>query len=594
MKLKGAIMPSIQSALRHLSVVLLALCCIAIPASYAQDGGGDGPSAEDLSETQTAFYGARLLCGPTADSPNCPRSARGEVSFGRVEVGDYDDFDGRDRYSFWTGDSLFAGVIDDASGNRVDAVAEFYWFESSVPRDSDFYVVVLKVAAAPNQTSNWRIATDPSIVDNLLFRDIGPIHRIKAMVERNGNFGAIRWDWSVPHQNYRWEPAQVIEVEQEYTAGVNVEGNAMRSLTEGVSIQAKGYLNAMAKVSTRYTITLWRWEMRVQPGATDMIWNLTALDPEHDLDPAYHEYFLVIQAPRGREARLEGLDFGGTFRQRRGGWADSIIPDSFDDLSIRVADIVLRPPQDAVCPLGQTMTDGQCVPICEPGFKPTGDRCVLDCPEGFIADNNRCIPECGDGFEADGNDCAPICGNGERFSNGRCVPDCGDGLRLDNNRCVPICQEGERLDDDTCVSICPEDRVFEGGTCVLICEDHQRFNNGDCDDVCARGQTYEDGECTTECGPGFVAMNGRCELDCPPGTHLDGTRCVRDSTCPPNSRLQGGVCIPTESSTGGSDSSGAGMEVSNEGGCSVAPSGSSTNAVVFLSILALGLRRRRS
>ena len=317
MMIKGAYMPSTQTLVRHLSSLLLVLLLGSTSTAWAQDNGDGAPSAEDLSETQTAFYGARLLCGPLEESPACPRAGRGEVSFSRVEVGDYDDFDGRDRYSFWAGDSLFAGVIDDESGNRVDAVAEFYWFESSVPRDSDFYVVVLKVAAAPNQTSNWRIATDPSIVDNLLFRDIGPIHRVKAMVERNGNFGAIRWDWSVPHQNYRWEPAQVIEVEQEYTAGANVEGNAMRSVTEGVNIQAKGYLNAMAKVSTRYTITLWRWEMRVQPGATDMIWNLTALDPEHDLDPAYHEYFLVIQAPRGREARLEGLDFGGTFRERR-------------------------------------------------------------------------------------------------------------------------------------------------------------------------------------------------------------------------------------------------------------------------------------
>ena len=63
------------------------------------------------------------------------------------------------------------------------------------------------------------------------------------------------------------------------------EGSAMRSITEGLNVQAKGFLDSNAKVSTRYTITLWRWEMRVQPGATQMIWDLTALDPEHEHDP---------------------------------------------------------------------------------------------------------------------------------------------------------------------------------------------------------------------------------------------------------------------------------------------------------------------
>ena len=560
----------------------------------------EGPTADQLSETQTAFFGARLLCGPEEESPACPRRGRGEVSFSRIEVGDYDDFDGRDRYSFWSGDSLFAGVIDDASGNRVDAVLEFYWFESSIPRDSDFYVVIIKVAAAPNQTSNWRIATDPSIVDNLLFREIGPDQRVKAKMERDGSFGAVRWDWSVPHQNYRWEPAQVIEVEQEYTAGANVEGNAMKSLTEGVNIQAKGYMNAMAKVSTRYTITLWRWEMRVQPGATDMIWNLTALDPEHDRDPAYHEYFLVVQAPRGREARIEGLDFGGTFRERRGGWADSVVPDKFDDLSIRVADIVLRPPAEALCPIGQELIDGECIAICEPGYKATGERCIRDCPEGFVADANRCLPECDEGYEVDGDDCVPICNGDERFVNGQCQPDCGDGFRLDNNQCVPVCREGERIQDNECVSVCPEDRVFEGGTCVLICQEHQRFNDGDCDDVCERGQRYDEGECLVDCGPGFTEIDGECKLDCPPGTHLEGTRCVRDTMCPPNTRLRGGSCVP-ESGNGPADSfnttddedSMASGSVSNEGGCSTS-NGAPLKPLAMLLFGLIFIRRRVS
>ena len=120
-------------------------------------------------------------------------------------------------------------------------------------------MAVLKVVSAPPPTTNWRIATPPSFTDQVLLRDIGPAQRVRATMHTSGDFGAIRADWSVPFLNYRWEPERVIEVEQQYNAGVNAEGTAMKSLTEGVNIQAKGFFNANTKVSTRYTITLWRW-----------------------------------------------------------------------------------------------------------------------------------------------------------------------------------------------------------------------------------------------------------------------------------------------------------------------------------------------
>jgi MYXO-CTERM domain-containing protein len=601
-------------------LVALLTLCFAHTALAQEDGENpldppngdpDAPNAAQLSESQTAYFGARLLCGPDADSPNCPKAARGQVGFQRLEVGDYADHEARDRYAFWQGDSLFVGVVDEDGGNRIDAVAEFYWFESSVERGSDFYVVVLKVAAAPAPTTNWRIATPPSIADEVLLRDIGPAQRVKARMDRSGQFGTIRWDWSVPFQNYRWEPARVIEVEQEYTAGIMAEGTAMRSITEGVNVQAKGFVNANAKVSTRYTITLWRWEMRVQPGATQMTWDLTALDPEHEHDPAYHEYFLVMQAPRGREARLEALDFGATFRNRRGGLLDYVIPDAFHEVSTRVADIVLTPPQVANCPEGFAETENGCIPICEDGFKPVNGECIPDCPMGFIPENDSCVPDCQEGYEPRGNRCEPICEMHERYYRGRCIPYCDEGERVEGEACVPVCTDGTRLENGNCVSVCDEGEQFENNRCVSTCGDNEVLRDGECEPGCGRGLTLvngqcmfnceegthlEDNRCVPDCGPGYRSVSGRCVLDCPPGTSEVAGRCQRAIQCADGTRLQNGQCIPIGGTVGtdGKDTDSR-QAASAEGGCSVSGGTSNSGAVLMLlAILGIGLRRRRA
>jgi MYXO-CTERM domain-containing protein len=553
---------------------------------------GDGPNAQDLSETQTAFTGARLLRGDE------------QVRFARLEPGLYEDDLGRDRYAFWEGHSLFAGVIDDESGNRIDAVAEFYWFESSVPRDSDFYVVVLKVAAAPTPSTSWNIATTPSLVDDLLFRDIGPVQRVRASMDRTGQFGAIRWDWSVPFQNYRWEPYRTIEVEQEYTAGVRVdanahhesrnqvevtEGSSMRSLTEGVNVQAKGFMDANAKVSTRYTITLWRWEMLVQGGATDMEWNMSALEPDREHDPAYHEYFLVIQAPRGQEARIEGLDIGATFRNRRGGIIDGIIPDTFLDISARVADIVLTPPHVSTCPDGFVEMDGECYPECEEGFKPVAGECIPDCPEGFEALGDGCVPDCEDGYEPRGNRCLPICEMHERYYRGRCIPYCEEGERLDGEDCVAICDDGEEFHRGRCHSVCEDDEYYEDGQCIARCERGERFEDDECVPDCDSGFRLEGSRCVPDCGPGFRAQGERCVLDCPPSTHEENGRCVRNLRCGEGTRLENGVCVSDGDSTSQDSSKDGDIAGSNaQGGCSVS-TGSQPDVPAPLVFLLAGL-----
>ena len=510
------------------------------------NGDANNPNAAELAEAQTAFIGARLLCGPQDISPGCARASRGQVSYDRIEAGDWADDERRERYAFWQGDSLFVGVIDEEGRNNVDAMVEFYWFESSVERDADFYVAVLKVVSAPAPTTNWRIATPPSVADQVLLRDIGPAQRVRATMHTSGQFGAIRPDWSVPFLNYRWEPARVIEVEQEYTAGANAEGTAMKSITEGVNIQAKGFFNANAKVSTRYTITLWRWEMRVQPSPVSMSWHLTALDPEHERDPAYHEYFLVIQSPRGREARLEALDFGATFRERRGGLLDYVVPDRFHDVSVRIADIVLTPPQVSNCPDAFVETAEGCAPVCPEGTKATNGQCIPDCPDGFVARDTQCVRQCQEGYEARGNRCVAQCDERtERFHEGRCIPLCEDNERVEGNSCVPVCGEGQKLDGNRCVSACRDGEQFVNGDCEAICEDGERFEDGECIKGCPNGTEERGGECVRACPDGSHAEGDECVRDCGAGFKpAGGGRCVLD--CPSGTEAVRGRCRPVE------------------------------------------------
>ena len=86
---------------------------------------------QGASSSGTNFKGARILGGD------------GDVDIlGTVGPGMYGDED-HERYWFWEGKTLYLGVSDPGSKNSVDAIVEFYWFESSIPRGSDFYVMLL-------------------------------------------------------------------------------------------------------------------------------------------------------------------------------------------------------------------------------------------------------------------------------------------------------------------------------------------------------------------------------------------------------------------------------------------------------------------
>ncbi len=534
---------------------------------------GAAPDAEDLSATQTGYIGAQLLGGDS------------EVTVAGVGQGRYpDDGEIRDRYLFWQGDSLFAGVIDEESSNRVDMVAEFYWFESSIPRNSDFYVVVLKVTSTPEPSTNWKIANPGNLVDDMMFRNIGPAQHVVANVDRSGRNGAIRWDWSVPFQNYRWEPERVIQVSQNYTAGAHVEGGAMKSVTEGVNIQAKGSADAKFKISTRYTITLWRWEMRVSAGATDMEWQLTALDPEHSHDPGYHEYFLVLQSERDTPVHIDALNIGSTLREHR-----RFLPDRFMDISAALEGITISAPDIGLADIG----------ACPEGSQPIDGECVADCPIGFrYGDAGTCEPICDDKFRWEGGACVPDCADGERGWRDECVAACDKGFVADGGDCIIECDPGFVADvtGQLCEPDCPSGTHAEGDRCVDEADDANAR--------CGRGTHEKDGKCVVdeikpvndgphvlpapeEGGNGFDP-EGACEShdDCPFGSHCRAGMCASECLTPEdcsgddicNARA---MCVEASFLSGPQHSLAADGD-DDGGGCATSPVASEAGPVALL------------
>jgi len=85
-------------------------------------------------------------------------------------------------------------VKNDDTGNSVDAIVEFFWFESSIPRGSDFYVMQVKVKSSPNPWDKWFLAKEPNFVDDYIFfwNDVQPSQHLDVYMEEGGAHGALR------------------------------------------------------------------------------------------------------------------------------------------------------------------------------------------------------------------------------------------------------------------------------------------------------------------------------------------------------------------------------------------------------------------
>jgi len=281
-----------------------------------------------ISDAETSFKGAIMLKGDI------------DVTFGELTAGMLED-DENFRYSFFSGNTLYAGV-EDRHGNTTDMIVEFFWFESSIDRGSDFWVAVVKARTTPNLEEGWKLEVEEE-----------PVLSLHAETYNEAANAGFRWDWSLPFESYGWDAYGSVTMESSYGLNTNAEGAAMVAyeqkesadgVTEEVSatVQAKGYMNDSFQIQTKYQITLWRWEMMVQGTPSDMDWDLYLDSWDRQEQNAYHEFMVVMQADEDQGFSLERLELSGNVTDPRWYWWDS-----HSTMSLALHDIqLIRPDID--------------------------------------------------------------------------------------------------------------------------------------------------------------------------------------------------------------------------------------------------------
>jgi hypothetical protein len=275
---------------------LVGVCLI----SFGQSASAD----EGLSAAQTSYIGAVMLEGEV------------DVTFDGVLTGSDAEL-GQTNYAYFAGNTLYFGTSDDV-GNNLDTIIEFFWFESSIDRQSDFYVAIVKARSTPNLSEDWFLDAD-----DLLNLDARPVLSLQAERDTSMDTGAFRWDWSLPFENYGIDSYGTATLTNSYGIGANAEGSAIASTTidedsyqvEG-TVQTKGYVSTDYKVETQYQVTLHRWDVTVSGNPSQISWDMMLNTGDREEQSAYHEYFIVMQTDVGASFTMEELTVQGSYN----GW----------------------------------------------------------------------------------------------------------------------------------------------------------------------------------------------------------------------------------------------------------------------------------
>jgi hypothetical protein len=269
--------------------------------------------ASQLTVPETSYTGATILEGDV------------DVTFDHIYNINYEA--DTETYAFFEGNTLYVGNSDEY-GNSVDGIIEFFWFQSSIDRGSDFYVAVVKTRATPGRDcpawqSLWLSRDCELWADDLQDWGEHPVLSVEAVTDVTREAGAFRWDWAVPFENYGIDAYGQITLSNQYGIGLNAEGAVMAHgeipLDESGNIQAagnvqtKGFVNSDYMVQTQYEVTLYEWDVYVSGRADLMAWDTYLNLGVRANQSAYHEYFISIQVEEGETFMLDELNFSSNF-----------------------------------------------------------------------------------------------------------------------------------------------------------------------------------------------------------------------------------------------------------------------------------------
>ena len=277
-------------------------------------------NAESLSDSETSYTGASILEGDW------------DVTF--EDATDIAGSEERFPYAFFEGNTLYVGNSDQ-HGNTIDAIVEFFWFESSIDRGTDFYVGVIKSRVTPGDDcyyAPWEWARGAQCklwADEWSDWGQHPVLSVEAMTDIEREQGAFRWDWSVPFESYGIDAYGQVTFQNKYGIGSDSEGAIMAHgeypITEDGAVKAegnvqiKGYHSNEYSVQTQYEVTLYEWDVFVDGRADLMAWDMYLNLGARETQSAYHEYFLSVQVEEGTPFRIDELNFIANFDT---GWYD--------------------------------------------------------------------------------------------------------------------------------------------------------------------------------------------------------------------------------------------------------------------------------